>query len=307
MQPNRPPSLPGGETHYAGHRFRSRIEAQTAVLLDHLRARWAYERQDHQTSAGRRLLDFRVELGLARHGGTRWLWVECKNEWEELDPRHEAFVCETGEPLLILRGIPRDYATQRDHLELLYAPELAPTEVRSTRPPGLQAYPGGPRGVELDLDWPQVGADPALIDAACAAARSARFEFGEQGAPCCATAPPTTTPVRPPWGEPGDWLNDPIPNEVAALTGRGAGPARVLYRMLRELGGFDGLTMAQMRRVIQEIDGRELNRGTFYAALTLLRDKKLVAQGSTADRWIIADPPPLTPPTPLRPPWERPA
>jgi hypothetical protein len=46
------------ETRYAGHRFRSRLEARWAVLLDRLNIRWLYEHQGFETPLGPYLPDF---------------------------------------------------------------------------------------------------------------------------------------------------------------------------------------------------------------------------------------------------------
>jgi hypothetical protein len=49
------------ETHYAGCRFRSRLEARWAVFFDHLAIRWEYEAQGYNLPSGARYLpDFRL-------------------------------------------------------------------------------------------------------------------------------------------------------------------------------------------------------------------------------------------------------
>lgn len=48
------------ETHYAGYRFRSRLEARWAVALTHLGYDWEYEAEGFETSAGWYLPDFRI-------------------------------------------------------------------------------------------------------------------------------------------------------------------------------------------------------------------------------------------------------
>jgi hypothetical protein len=49
------------ETRYKGYRFRSRLEARWAVVLDSLGVRWQYEPEGFMTSAGPYLPDFRVD------------------------------------------------------------------------------------------------------------------------------------------------------------------------------------------------------------------------------------------------------
>lgn len=48
------------ETTYAGYRFRSRLEARHAVMLDRLGVRWEYETQGFNLDGMRYLPDFRV-------------------------------------------------------------------------------------------------------------------------------------------------------------------------------------------------------------------------------------------------------
>lgn len=67
------------ETRYAGHRFRSRLEARWAVFFDSLRLAWEYEPQGYRVGTRRRpylpdfyLTDLRV-------------WVEVKGASERLD------------------------------------------------------------------------------------------------------------------------------------------------------------------------------------------------------------------------------
>lgn len=46
------------ETHYAGCRFRSRLEARWAVFFDHMDIEWQYEPEGFETPHGRYLPDF---------------------------------------------------------------------------------------------------------------------------------------------------------------------------------------------------------------------------------------------------------
>jgi hypothetical protein len=48
------------ETSYAGCRFRSRLEARWAVVLDHLQVPWEFEPQGYDLPSGRYLPDFRI-------------------------------------------------------------------------------------------------------------------------------------------------------------------------------------------------------------------------------------------------------
>ena len=48
------------ETHYAGHRFRSRLEARWAVFMNHLNVPWEYEPQGYLVNGAPYLPDFLV-------------------------------------------------------------------------------------------------------------------------------------------------------------------------------------------------------------------------------------------------------
>lgn len=67
------------ETYYAGHLFRSRLEARWAVFFDSLGIRWEYEPQGYRVGEQRRpyLPDFYLT-------DLRW-WVEVKGASERLD------------------------------------------------------------------------------------------------------------------------------------------------------------------------------------------------------------------------------
>lgn len=48
------------ETHYAGCRFRSRLEARWAFFMDLMDVRWEYEHEGWELPSGRYLPDFRL-------------------------------------------------------------------------------------------------------------------------------------------------------------------------------------------------------------------------------------------------------
>lgn len=56
------PTIAAIETHYAGCRFRSRLEARWAVVFDAKGLPWEYEPEGFETPCGRYLPDFRVQL-----------------------------------------------------------------------------------------------------------------------------------------------------------------------------------------------------------------------------------------------------
>lgn len=78
------------QTEYGGHKFRSRLEARWAVLLDALGADWEYEEEGAMTDAGAYLPDFKVRNVSARFtdgvdGLPRDVWLEVKGELTQED------------------------------------------------------------------------------------------------------------------------------------------------------------------------------------------------------------------------------
>lgn len=99
------------ETRYAGCRFRSRLEAKWAVFFDALDIEWEHEPEGFETSAGRYLPDFKIQIpGNQQEGKCQWFEVK-PAEWRE-DRRHAALASESGNPLIVARGMPRSYADQ---------------------------------------------------------------------------------------------------------------------------------------------------------------------------------------------------
>ncbi|MFF9036425.1 hypothetical protein ACF090_13245 [Streptomyces sp. NPDC014892] len=96
------------ETRYAGHRFRSRLEARWAVFFDTLGIKWEYEPQGYVIDGTPYLPDF-----LLADCGT---WVEVKGNGADLDRRlmsaaaghlpEMPYRWEAGPRLLILGPIP---------------------------------------------------------------------------------------------------------------------------------------------------------------------------------------------------------
>jgi hypothetical protein len=145
------------ETRYAGCRFRSRLEARVAVLLDELGVAWEYEPQGFATDAGPYLPDFLAALD---GGGACWIEVKGKDAPTE---REFAVAREveagTGSRLVFLCGdLPRE-CTEDGGEGCLPA-------LRTDGSPTLLCFDG---------------ADAARMDAALSTARSARFEHGEHG------------------------------------------------------------------------------------------------------------------------------
>lgn len=192
------------ETHYAGHRFRSRLEARWAVFFDTLGIEWEYEAQGYESEAGRYLPDFWLpELRI---------WVEVKGELSHRDLVKvggavfdlRAPVDSQIMPQLVLLGpMPRPgYAWTHSLLSILGDRLLWNNAYFSQEPGFWCVRPVGttlvfPKGafargdeeltasfrddVVKSMDSLRLTVDPD-VNNAYRAARSARFEFGESGA-----------------------------------------------------------------------------------------------------------------------------
>ncbi len=188
------------ETRYKGYRFRSRLEARWAVFFDALGIVWEYEKEGYDLDdAGRYLPDF---------------WLPQVQMWAEVKPqtlivgelnRCWALCAATGHPVLLLDGAPdfRSYFVC-DHHEPEWLMNTS-GEVAHITDGG---YPGGDYDTPVPWMDAVIGTDylhehrfymntgeakwptPARWEpsnpeddytAAVYAARSARFEYGENG------------------------------------------------------------------------------------------------------------------------------
>jgi hypothetical protein len=206
------------ETVYAGHRFRSRLEARWAVFFDHAGLEWQYEPQGYEVGAERRryLPDFYLPQTET--------WVEVKPtdsmlDWSLLqacaDPERglpgmaDSFRSSRG--LLLLGPVPRHEfidlganvlhpAIQSDAglpaVNFLRFGKSGPMSTdMMIRTSGVSALADGarPEGFLVGRILSIVSADPAsnlmwhispeAVVEAYTAARQARFEHGESGAP----------------------------------------------------------------------------------------------------------------------------
>ncbi len=182
------------ETRYAGCRFRSRLEARWAVFLDHLGLSWDYEPQGFHLPSGSYLPDF--WLPGVQAGGTVGVWLEIKPADDQGDDeRWFEFVGASRQPLVIGRGIGRNgdepemEAIEPVPVDLEFNPAGSAWDnyrqfcicpacrqigvTFSGRLERLTCCPGNPGGRD--------GAGHPRILNAFAAARSARFEYGECG------------------------------------------------------------------------------------------------------------------------------
>lgn len=183
-------------TRYKGYNFRSRLEARWAVFFDHLGIRWDYEPEGFELGNGLRYLpDF-------------WLpdwkvWVEIKPSACDDAAREKAYrlVRQSGHALYMTNGLP-DWAgtlffsyTQTGGEVCLWdfpASIMWDSESIKKEPFFWVYYDHMPEGwVECDEKvtvWcspfsAERAAEPVDCPvAALNAARSARFEFGQEGA-----------------------------------------------------------------------------------------------------------------------------
>ena len=177
------------QTNYAGCRFRSRLEARWAVFFDSLGIAWEFEKEGFELPSGRYLPDFWLsELEV---------WFEVKGtapDHREVRLAHELSE-QTQRMALIAYGTPEAGKPQID-ANLISGHWLATdadaagddarnlylvTEVGSyfSPKPLAHAEVSKSRDPHAFLSFRPI--IPDWLHAAYAAARSARFEFGEQG------------------------------------------------------------------------------------------------------------------------------
>ena len=154
------------ETVYKGYRFRSRLEARWAVFFDALGLRWEYEPEGFELPSERYLPDFRVE-----YPSLVTVYVEVKPP-VALSAQDETRLWEFGQEVM------KDEAANVGFLV-----------VRGDPLGGMQSFlfgrfngaaKAGPVDV-MGLSWGT--SDASVVAQAAVAARSARFEHGESGAP----------------------------------------------------------------------------------------------------------------------------
>lgn len=137
------------ETHYAGYRFRSRLEARWAVFFDAAGIAWEYERQGFELSDGTRYLpDF---------------WLPAVNLWVEV------------------KGAA---PTQAERMKaILLSLQDRHGAVIVVGPPGQHAERWYPEETGSTIAG-RLGVDCGVYDRAVVAARSARFDGSDPAASC---------------------------------------------------------------------------------------------------------------------------
>lgn len=194
------------QTEYAGHLFRSRLEARWAVFFDHAGIKWQYELQGYECKGHRYLPDFYLPDSND--------FVEVKGDPEGLKKDHERMSAilgessplpgfiEGGSKLLLLGDIPRVTTETVFHNFIYYNGSLPKSawclfvtmRDGSVKPfdvdDGILAslfglshkYPGvGNQHLRVESKLIQTPGTFRKINDAYDAARKARFEHGECG------------------------------------------------------------------------------------------------------------------------------
>lgn len=187
------------ETRYAGCRFRSRLEARWAILLDHLEIGWKYEPEGFETPAGWYLPDFYLPQAGA--------WLEIKGgSFTARDRMRAEHVAdrkwaERGDKFRVLQGdiprpgmrpvlpFPAQMGGSREFPGLLCSSRVTHPDFAMSHAKDRQDGRGPTVDWHCIREAPRIwvrmpwlpGCTEAVLDAALGAARSARFEHGEQG------------------------------------------------------------------------------------------------------------------------------
>jgi len=177
------------QTRYAGHYFRSRLEAKWAVFFDALGIEWEYEPEGYEFSNGRRYLpDFYLPAC-----GT---WIEVKGDPRYYDrdlmltaarelPNNPTYG-EQGPVLMTLGNIPRP--TLRDDVVWTFNGFRREGRFTDSERWSFNEFTKNNRPWWVDGTYSpdplKATLEPEENDCheAYAAARSARFEHGEEGA-----------------------------------------------------------------------------------------------------------------------------
>lgn len=193
------------ETEYAGHRFRSRLEARWAVFFDHLGVKWLYEPQGYTLGNGERYLP---DFWLPERG----VWAEVKGASTDADLiRARAAAASDGLPLSYRESVRPIDLDPRDRTAPVVLPRVlmlgeVPTRLGACgwlHPTALwnaghvslgmsfffqhgiywAGLPGTwrhDRSLWNGHAWAPIALDGQVADA-YGAARKARFEHGEAG------------------------------------------------------------------------------------------------------------------------------
>ena len=185
------------ETRYRGYRFRSRLEARWAVFFDALGIKWEYEIEGFYLNSGKYLPDFKLPFVYDRQR-KQGVWVEIKGAepTREENARCEGLCHSTGTSVILLVGPPPidpwhsdgdggyqwTYSRYEGEPVAMWDNCMALHYCTSCRS-------GEAAKFEFKNDYyscPKCGGDECTYDNkftrdAAERARSARFEYGEEG------------------------------------------------------------------------------------------------------------------------------
>lgn len=172
------------ETYYKGYRFRSRLEARWAILLDHLNAEWEYEPEGFDMDGLYYLPDFKVTNHAGRGG--KEIWIEVKGDMTDAD-REKILRFSKYKPIYVVGDIPKgetfDVITDRMQEEA-YKSSPAKYNFETVDGDYFGAYPCVTKSGEFELLGDDhnylCDADREKTARAYTAARQARFEHGER-------------------------------------------------------------------------------------------------------------------------------
>lgn len=177
------------ETYYRGYHFRSRLEARWAVFLDTLGVEWEYEPEGFDMGGLYYLPDFRVKCYGKRGKLTDdwfYLYIEVKGQMSGADAS-KINVFSGGYPVLVVSRIPDENCCYDGEALKAYkgmdGTDICPFNYSTIDYDWFAAFPAADAeghfylaGDDCNYIHPE---DTDRIEKAYAAARQARFEFGE--------------------------------------------------------------------------------------------------------------------------------
>lgn len=183
------------ETRYKGYRFRSRLEARWAVFFDALGLHWEYEPESFELPNGQRYLpDFKVRYPGRAPNEVHYEWFEVKPDYRISDRDYSKLLqfAEHMDRIIVLDGPPAVGMYPALELSKYIGRDGFETELAAFKD-ALSEYPEKRHGYALWCDRNRLWWDGAenyfspttdfgcytVIEDAVAAARGARFEFGE--------------------------------------------------------------------------------------------------------------------------------
>lgn len=184
------------ETSYKGHRFRSRLEARWAIFFDALEIPWEYEKEGYALPSGPYLPDFWLPYNCGQPGCGHWVEIKpCDPSPLEMKKLadlarltgHRAY-CFCGQPW---PGEHRIHIWQHHHngapesIPLAMDCEISEVDHRVDGDSDDEVESFGimliKNGTGFSFPSDSFGYKTGDLASAFTAARSARFEHGEQG------------------------------------------------------------------------------------------------------------------------------